>query len=151
MTICGIRRNSDRSPLGRGHDANAEAKTLKLLPHQPIRAVVSAGFRVAVAELPDEIRAAGGLVRRRYTWRGYDVEPADEDCGRGKRDGLSQEITFVAANCDTTIGTLTLELDGPLGLRPEETHAEVIETARSAGRRVCELTRLAVAETADSK
>lgn len=110
-----------------------------------------ADVRVAIAESPEEISAAGGLVRRRYAWRGYDVDAADDPDAARKCDRLGQEITFVAAKSDTTIGTLTLSLDGPLGLRAEETHGDVIGTARASGRRVCELTRLAIAERVDSK
>jgi hypothetical protein len=49
------------------------------------------------------------------------------------------------------LGTLTLGLDGPHGLRAEASYGEVIDQFRAAGRRVCELTRLALAESADSK
>ena len=114
-------------------------------------AVHDGDMRVSVAESPEEIEAAGGLVRRRYAWRGYDVEAVEEGCTASGQNRAAQEITFVAAARDAMIGTLTLGLDGPFGLRAEETHSDIIETMRAAGRRVCELTRLALAESVDSK
>ena len=62
-----------------------------------------------------------------------------------------QEITFLVASDQATVGTLTLGLDGPHGLRAEAAYGEVIDQFRVTGRRVCELTRLALAEHVDSK
>ncbi len=107
-------------------------------------------MRVAVAESPQQIEAARSLVRKRYAWRGYEVDLADDHAADSPRERAHHEITFVAANDDATIGTVTLRLDGPIGLRAEETHGEVIQSARLGGRRVCELTRLAVAAKVDS-
>jgi len=108
--------------------------------------------RVAVAKSRAEIEAARHLVRQRYQWRGYEVEFADDRCAENLvPQRFAHEITIVAEHREATIGTVTLGLDGPLGLRAEETHGAVIQTARMSGRRVCELTRLAVAESADSK
>jgi N-acyl amino acid synthase FeeM len=60
-------------------------------------------------------------------------------------------VTFLVASDRTAVGTLTLGLDGPLGLRAEAAYGEIIERFRRAGNRVCELTRLAVAESNNSK
>ena len=138
-------------PRGRTRDGNVNQEA-RAFPSEPsVMQAVAAGLRVAVAESPEDVSAAGRLVRRRYAWRGYDVELADEHYATGAWERVNQEITFVAANSDLTVGTLTLGLDGPFGLRAEETHADVIDTVRATGRRVCELTRLALAERVDSK
>ena len=120
-------------------------------PDWAIPAPKSAQLRVAVARSPEDIEAANHLVRKRYAWRGYEVETTPDACADRTRQRFEQEITFVAANHEATIGTVTLGLDGPFGLLAEETHGDVIDTARTSGRRVCELTRLAVAESVDSK
>ena len=120
-------------------------------PKQMILDFESAQIRVAVAKTREEIEAAHHLVRNRYAWRGYAIEAADDTEPAHRCPRLHQEITFVAANCDATIGTVTLGLDGPFGLRAEATHGAVIQTVRGSGGRVCELTRLAVAESVDSK
>ncbi len=62
-----------------------------------------------------------------------------------------REITFFAADSTTTLGTVTLRLDGPEGLLAEATHRKVVQRARFAGRRIGELTRLALAEGVDSQ
>ena len=54
-------------------------------------------------------------------------------------------------NREATLGTLTLRLDGPHGLRAEGAHGDVVQGVRVAGKRVCELTRLAVADGATSR
>ena len=158
MIICDTQPRIECSIAGRAHSParndgpkNDRPKSNTFRRVHRVPAVSAGDLRVAVAESPEEIEAAGGLVRRRYAWRGYDVDAPDDPGAAGKHDRLGQEITFVAAKSDTTIGTLTLGLDGPFGLRAEETHSDVIETMRAAGRRVCELTRLALAESADSK
>ncbi len=63
----------------------------------------------------------------------------------------AHEITFVATHDEDTVGTITLGLDGREGLLAERTHGDAIAQRRAAGANVCELTRLAVAERADSK
>jgi hypothetical protein len=116
-----------------------------------IPAIIVDQVRIAVADSHAEIEAARCLVRRRYAWRGYEVEHAADPAVIRKHPRHTQEITFIAANRETTIGTVTLGVDGPFGLRADETHGEVIRSARNAGCRVCELTGLAVAESVDSK
>jgi hypothetical protein len=107
-------------------------------------------LRIAAAESKEELDAAHGLVRERYNWRGYDLDAgsvgaaaADAQCGG--------EVTFVAVNRGGAVGTLTLRVDGPLGLRAERTSGDAVQRIRAAGRRGCELTRLAVADGANSK
>jgi hypothetical protein len=106
--------------------------------------------RVAAAESKEELDAAHELVRDRYHWRGYDFDagslPAMAEDAQG-----GGEITFVAARDGGAVGTLTLRVDGPLGLRAERTKCDVVKSVRVAGRRGCELTRLAVADSANSK
>ena len=103
--------------------------------------------RVAAAESSAELEAAHALVQERYRWRGYDINAGDLHAEAEAR----QEITFLAANRDVALGTLTLRLDGPRGLRAEGNHGHLVEGARVAGKRVCELTRLAVADGVTSR
>ena len=103
------------------------------------------------AELPAEFAAAQDLVRRRYAWRGYDVPALPDARNRKPSTTSAHEITFVATHDADTVGTITLGLDGGDGLLAERTHGDAIAQRRAAGANVCELTRLAVAERADSK
>jgi hypothetical protein len=102
-------------------------------------------LRVAVAGSREELEAAHSLVYRRYRSRGYEVDvpknntqPSDGDCA------ARREVTIVAAAAGGMIGTCTLGFDGPRGLRADATYGDVIRGARAAGRRVGEITRLAV-------
>jgi hypothetical protein len=104
----------------------------------------NAALHIAVAKSQEQFKAAGELVRKRYAWRGYDVDQSSDEPS-------SREITFLVESAKTTVGTLTLGFDGPLGLCAEASYGDVIERFRRSGHRVCELTRLALAENADSK
>jgi len=109
-------------------------------------------LRVAVASSREELDAAHGLVYRRYRWRGYAIDLPTPDLQRHNEDVSSRrEITIIAAAADgVTIGTCTLGFDGPDGLRADASYGDIICKARDEGRRVGEITRLAV-DSADSK
>jgi hypothetical protein len=117
------------------------------------RALLSAasgGIRVSVAGSAQALEEANRLIERRYAWRGYAIGKV-EGADRADHEAQSQEITLLARDGDTALGTLTVRLDGPLGLQADRSYAEAIAAARSEGRRVCELTRLAIAEAAESR
>jgi hypothetical protein len=109
-------------------------------------------MRVAVARSREELDAARGLVYRRYRWRGYAIDiPGCDLQGRDADASSRREITIIAAAGDAgTIGTCTLGFDGPRGLHADASYGDVIQKTRDAGRRVGEITRLAV-DSADSK
>jgi hypothetical protein len=107
-------------------------------------------LQLVLARSPEHLDAADDLVRKRYKWRGYEVEGADA-VAESSQKRSSQELTFLAASGETAVGTLTLGLDGPAGLLAEAEYGEVIGAFRAAGHRMCELTRLALAERIDSK
>lgn len=102
-----------------------------------------AAWHISVARSAEQLSAARDLVRKRYAWRGYDVLETDAESSR--------DITFLVSTRTAALGTLTLRLDGPQGLRAEAAYGDVIERFRAAGHRVCELTRLALAEGTDTK
>jgi len=133
-------RNSSRSPHA------------DFGPRQPSLPGLDAvsGLRVAVARSPEQVTAAHELVRRRYALRGYTL-PAIEAAATEPSHRAGQEITFLVARDRAAVGTLTLGLDGPSGLLAEPSYGDVIGEFRAAGHRVCELTRLAIAENIDSK
>jgi hypothetical protein len=112
---------------------------------------VARELSATVASSREELRAAGDLVMRRYAWRGYRFDARGLDCPvPGEPTGTA--ITLIASDAaGETVGTMTLGLDGPGGLLVDHGFAAELEAVRAAGRRVCELTRLAVAERADSR
>lgn len=109
---------------------------------------VEAGrIQVAVARNGKDVEEAVGLVRERYQWRGYSAEHVKP----AKPDPARRGFTLVARDGESTVGTLTLGFDGPKGLMIDEGYPAEIQRARLEGRRVCELTRLALAEQIDTK
>ena len=116
-----------------------------------IAAINVDNLRVDVARSREEVEAAQGLVHRRYRWRGYETsELANPSPAADAPAAASREVTIVAAGEGGMIGTCTLGFDGPGGLRADASYGDVIGAARAAGRRVGEITRLAI-DSADSK
>jgi hypothetical protein len=127
----------------------------KSMPRTPTRAAAQASkppaLKVGVAESVEQIAATSRLISERYAWRGYSVAAFDHEDHFGQRSESRREITFFVADPPTTLGTITLRLDGPKGLRADETHGEAMRRARVNHVRIGELTRLAVAEEVDSR
>jgi hypothetical protein len=101
----------------------------------------------AVAAAPEQLDAAEELVRRRYSWRGYLLKPSD----RLVNPPSLSCVTLIAQAGNGLLGTLTVRPDSPEGLLAEHTFPEVIDQLRLDGRRLGELTKLAVEEGADWK
>jgi hypothetical protein len=116
-----------------------------------LRVAASTRLQVGIAQSPDQIAAANCLVCQRYAWRGYSVESFGCKSHSAPRQESHRDITFFAAEPQTTLGTITLRLDGPEGLAAEATHAATMRDARADGRRLGELTRLALADGVDSR
>lgn len=95
-----------------------------------------------MARVGSELFAAVALLNARYAWRGYRLP---------RQRPAASDLTLVATECGSVVGTLTLRFDGPARLRADESYGEAIDAARSQGRRVCELGRFAVAQNARSK
>lgn len=102
---------------------------------------------------PFSIRAAGSahlrasaniLISKRYGWRGYqsttipDIE-------------ISDSVTLVASERETTIGTITIGFDGANGILADELFLDKTDQIRSSGRQVCEFTKLAMDSVNRSK
>ena len=88
-------------------------------------------------------------MRKRYTWRGYQV-PATQEARIASSDG--ERVTIVAEKtCGALVGTLTVRPDSPRGLLAELTYASEIEDMRQKRRRLGEVVKLAVDEGANSR
>lgn len=136
-------RNDHRAAV---KGANVHSRT-----HPRSHAASTPALHVGVAKLAEQLEAADELIRKRYAWRGYSLE-ASEHAGHAEQDvNLRDYVTFFAMEDSKVVGTITLRLDGPSGLRAEATHGDILQYARGEGRRLGELTRLALAEGADSR
>lgn len=100
-------------------------------------------FTIRTSASGSDHLSAGELLRERYAWRGYRTVtlPTDQT---GYRTVLSAHAG------DDTIGTLTLELDGPMGLAADSAYGDVTNSLRVQGRRMAEFTRLAIDPGASS-
>ncbi|MEO7246342.1 MAG: long-chain N-acyl amino acid synthase [Rubrivivax sp.] len=94
-------------------------------------------FTIRTTTSGPERERVGELLHQRYSWRGYRTVtlPTDQT---GFRTTLS------AHEGDATIGTLTLELDGPSGLAADNAFSDVTAGLRAEGCRMAEFTRLAI-------
>jgi hypothetical protein len=95
-----------------------------------------------VATTLHELEAAAELVRRRYSWRGYDCAHIG---------GETDELTLMTSDRDKPAGTLTLRPDGEIGLQADVGFRRELDAARRQGHRLGEVTRLAVEAESDSK
>jgi hypothetical protein len=99
-------------------------------------------FKIRLAHSSERVSSASMLVQRKYAGRGYKANDFQK---------APERITLMASQNDKVIGTLTLGLDTPNGLLVEDLYKPEIDTLRQAGRKVCELTKLAVDQTHGSK
>lgn len=99
-------------------------------------------FKIRLAHSDERVNTASMLVQRKYAGRGYSAEGFQK---------APERITLMAFQNDKVIGTLTLGLDSHKGLLVEDLYKAEIGSLRQAGRKVCELTKLAVDQTHGSK
>ena len=86
---------------------------------------------------------ASYLIKRRYAWRGYQSS--------GLSENLANRITLAAFDGEQTIATITVGIDSPAGLAVEALYPDEVKALRTAGRHLCEFTKLAVDNMVRSK
>ncbi|WP_189836213.1 N-acyl amino acid synthase FeeM domain-containing protein [Sulfuriferula multivorans] len=99
-------------------------------------------FKIRLATSDDRVQSASLLIHKMYSWRGYDAATINRDPNR---------VTLLAFDQDAIVGTLTLGLDSSVGLQVDDLYKAEIDALRADGRKVCELTKLAVDESVKSK
>jgi len=103
---------------------------------------IAGAFKIRVAKREGFQRAAGTLVERRYSGRGYQPPAPKQD---------PHLFTFVAYDEGNLVGTVGIRLDSEQGLGADALYKDEIDVLREGGCKVCEFTRLAVDVTAVSK
>jgi hypothetical protein len=93
-------------------------------------------FHIRMANSQGRREAASLLIKKMYGWRGYSVDPASNHA--------LNKITLFAETCGSTVGTMTLCLDGENGLPADENFGDKLDVLRDQGRRLCEPSRLAI-------
>lgn len=99
-------------------------------------------FKVRIATTEDRRKSASLLIEKMYSWRGYEADALNRDPNR---------ITLVAHQENKVAGTVTLGLDSPKGMVVDELYKAEIDALRVRGRKIAELTKLAVDESNASK
>jgi len=102
-------------------------------------------FQIRLANTPVRRAEVNSLVDRMYGWRGYLL-----DHGEALPRYDAGQMTLQACEQGETVGTLSLSLDSGQGLQADELYRAEIDQLRLSGRKVCELTRLAVDNRANS-
>jgi hypothetical protein len=99
-------------------------------------------FKIRLAYNEDRRKSTSLLIEKMYSWRGYDSNGLSKD---------PNKITLVAHQGETIAGTVTLGLDSGSGLVVDELYKVDVDGLRARERKVAELTKLAVDESAASK
>lgn len=94
-------------------------------------------FKIKSADSYVRRSSANLLLRARYAWRGYQTVSLPED-------QTANRITLTACEDQSTIGTITIGLDGPEGIASEDVFGDHIAALRAEGRRIVEFTKLAI-------
>ena len=95
------------------------------------------GYRVHLADSSGQ-HSANMLVERMYSWRGYDTEALATPSHNPNR------ITLQASHGQYLFGTLTAGLDSQEGLFADMLYPEEVNCFRLMGRKLCEMSKLAV-------
>lgn len=96
------------------------------------------GYDIRLARTRFQQGAVSRLVRRMYAWRGYSMQPSVYPPNDPNR------VTLAVWDEEEVVATLTIGLDSSDGLLADGLYAQELSGLRQPGRRVCEVTRLAV-------
>ena len=100
-------------------------------------------FRIRCADSDGHRSSVSMLIDKMYGWRRY---------GSSHQVGKSpNQIVLMVLDHDHPIATATLGLDSAVGLLADELYKEEADCLRSEGRRLCEMTKLAVDHVVRSK
>lgn len=110
--------------------------------YDPLGKVEQQQFKIRIAHSDDRVVSASMLVQRLYASKGYDQTTVQKAPNR---------VTLMAFLDDRTIGTVTVGFDDENGLMVDELYKAEVDQLRAQGKRICELTKLAVDQNIKSK
>jgi hypothetical protein len=93
-------------------------------------------FKVRLADTDGRRNSASMLIRKMYSWRGYNVVAATQQ--------QPNRITLVASHEDVPVATISIGFDSEIGLLVDDLYKSEIDPLRVAGLHICEFTKLAV-------
>ncbi|NMF87395.1 N-acyl amino acid synthase FeeM domain-containing protein [Aromatoleum petrolei] len=129
------RQQSVRSPSGATHTRRAFRG--EILHHD--FALRRNGYHLRIVPPHGPLRAdVDRLIHRMYSWRGLTPYQGHDSAGQ------PIQTTLVACKGDRPFGTLTVGMDLGKGLLADTLYRTEIDSTRSRGGQVCEVTRLAM-------
>ncbi len=123
-------RLKDLSPLPEGNPEIQEERMGEKL------------FKLRFAQQDEVFNHASMLVQKRYAWRGFP---------KAHLKKYPNRITILSFHQERIVGTVTVGYDSPEGMLAEEIYKPEIDALRAQGRRVGELSKLAIDENIGSK
>lgn len=100
-------------------------------------------FKIRLTRTAEQRESTNLLVRKMYSYRGYDTSSVAAHA--------ANRISLSVSSDEHIIGTLTLGLDMGEGLAADGLYKEELDQLRTQGRRVCEITKLAVDQSVGSR
>lgn len=133
-TIAVIPKPGLKNTFGLGITPDTEADKVLMIENS---------FRIRLANMDHVRNSASVLINKMYSWRGY--------AGLHQIKNSPSSITLIASDKNEVIGTVTLDIDSPVGLLSDEIFKNEINFHRQKGGKVCEITKLAFDTDRDSK
>jgi len=99
-------------------------------------------FKLRFAQHDEVFNSASMLVQKRYAWRGMP---------RAQLKKHPNRITILSFNQEKIVGTVTVGYDSEEGLLADESYKPEVDILRAQGKRVGELSKLAIDENIGSK
>lgn len=99
-------------------------------------AVNERNFKIRLADTEEGRSSASLLINKMYSWRGY--------AGNHQIQPNPNRITLTASDKDEVVGTITLNIDSSVGILADDIFKEDIDQYRQMGKKLCELSKLAV-------
>ena len=102
-----------------------------------VDAVAPHGFKIRPADSWGERSSASLLINRLYSGRGY-------KCTSLAEEASPNQVTLVATDHESVVGTVTVGFDSDEGLLVDELFPDQVNALRDSGRNLCEFTKLAM-------
>ena len=99
-------------------------------------------FKLRFAQRDETFNNASMLVQKRYAWRGFP---------KAQLKKYPNRITILSFHQEKIVGTVTVGYDSEEGMLADEIYKPEIDVLRAKGRRVGELSKLAIDENIGSK
>jgi hypothetical protein len=102
-------------------------------------------YNIRLVDSPRQRSKAGLLIKRMYSWRGYTTDDS------AVIPHNAHHLTLEASSKQQLFGTLTLGIDSAKGLAADELYKEELNFFRKKGRKICEVSKLAIDPQFSSK